>query len=90
MAFQLIQFLVRHAAGGVLAHRFKHIQHGHVMAMMLTRHDGPAIHEDRWHIQPDHGHHDAWQGFVTARNADQRIIAVATHRELNGIRNGIA
>ena len=90
MAFQLIQFLIRHAAGGMLAHRFKHIQHGHVLAMMLARHDGPTIHEDRRHIQADHGHHNAGQGFVAARNADQRIIAMPAHRELNGIRNGIA
>ena len=58
MAFQLIQFLIRHAAGSVLAHRLKHIQYRHITAMMLARHDGPAIHEDRRHIQPDHGHHD--------------------------------
>ncbi len=90
--FQRVQFLVRH---GVRARRMgpdrlEHVQHGHVPALETARHDRAAIEEDRGHIQAQHGHHHARQGLVAACHADQRIIGMPAHGQLNAVGNPVA
>ena len=51
----------------------------------LPGHDRAAIEEHRRHVQPQHRHHHAGQALVAARDADQRVIAMAAHGQLDGI-----
>ena len=88
--FQNIQFGIRHQTRLMLAHRLEHILHHHILAVQPAWQDRAAIDKHRRHIQPDHRHHHAGQGFVAARQTDQRIIAVPAHGQFNRVGDGIA
>ena len=89
-AFELVQVLVAHVAGGVPADGLEHVDHGDVAALELAGQDRAAIHEDARHVQPQHRHHHAGQRLVAAGEADQRVVAVAAHGELDGIGDHVA
>ena len=89
-AFDIVQFFVGDLARAVLAHRFEHVHHRQVAAFVAAGQDGAAIHEHAGHVQPHHGHHHAGQGLVAAGEADQRIVAMAAHGQLDGIGDQVA
>ncbi len=89
-AFQFVQFGVRHLAGGVLADRLEHINHGHVAVLEPAGQDRAAIHEHAGDVQPQHRHHHARQRLVAARQADQRVVAMPAHRQFHGVCDQVA
>jgi hypothetical protein len=74
----------------MLADRLEHIDHGHVLAVESPGHDRAAIEEHGRHIQAQHRHHHAGQALVAACDADERVIAMAAHGELDGIGDHLA
>ena len=87
---QLVQLGVAHVADGVLADRLEHVLHGHVAALPPAGQDRAAIHEHRRHVEPDHRHHQPGQRLVAAGEADQRVVGVAAHGELDRIGDHLA
>ena len=55
-----------------------------------ARKDRAAIDEDRRYVEPAHGHHHARKRLVAAGHADQCIVAMAAHGELDGIGDDLA
>ena len=84
------KLLKSHLAGGVFTHSLEHVEHGDVASLEPTRHDRAAVQEHRRHVESHHGHHEPGQRFVAAANGDQRIVAMATHRELDRVGNRFA
>ncbi len=80
---------IGHGAGLVPADRLEDILDGHILAIEPPRQDRATIDEHRRDIQPDHRHHHARQGFVTAGQSDQRVIAMTAHGQLDGVGNCI-
>ena len=74
----------------MLADRLEQILHGDRAAAIGAGKDRAAIDEDRRHVEPAHGHHHAGQRLVAAGQADQRIVAMAAHGELDGIGDDLA
>ena len=56
-----------------------------VLAAEAPRQDGAAIEEDPRHVEPHQRHHHAGQRLVAAGDADQRVVGVAAHGELDRI-----
>ena len=73
---QLSQWAV---ARCVLTYRFKHVFHGHILAVKHSGQDRAAIDEDGRDIEPQHRHHHAGKAFIAAGEADQRVIAMPAH-----------
>ena len=69
----------------MLADRLEHVLHGDRLALEGAGQDRPAIDEDRRHVEAAHRHHHAGQRLVAARDADEAVIAVAPHGELDRI-----
>ena len=46
--------------------------------------DRPAIDEDRGDVEAAHGHHHPGLRLVAARDADQRVVGMAAHRQFEG------
>ena len=84
------QVLQRAVAGGMLADRLEHVDHGHVAVLVAARQDRAAVDEDRRHVEPQHRHHHAGQDLVAPGEADQRVIAVPAHRQLDRIGDHLA
>ena len=59
-------------------------------ALERARQDRAAIDEDRRHVETAHRHHHAGQGLVAAGQADQRVVAMAAHGELDAIGDDLA
>ena len=89
-ALQFVQVLVAYLAGGVLAHRFVDVTHGHVTVLEAAGKNGTAVHEDTGHIQAYHGHHQARQRLVAAGDADHGVVTMATHGQFCGIGDDFA
>ena len=90
VTLELVEIARRHLAGGELADAFEDIDDGDVLALELARHDRAAIEEHARHVQTQHRHHHAGKRLVAAGNADQRVVAMAAHREFDGVRNHLA
>ena len=84
------QILVGHLPDRMLAHRFVDVLHGDFLALESAGQDRAAVNVDRGHVEPAHRHHHAGLRLVAAGDADQRVIGVAAHGELNQIRNHLA
>ena len=69
------------------ADRLEHVEHRDILALELAGHNRAAIKKHAWHIQPQHRHHHTGQRLVTARNANQRIIGMPAHGQLNTVSN---
>ena len=69
-AFELVQLLVRHLAGGVHADALEHVDDGDVLALELAGQDRAAVHEHGRHVEAQHRHHHAGQRLVAAGDAD--------------------
>jgi hypothetical protein len=69
----------------MLADRLKHVLHGDRLALEGAGQDGTAINEDRRHVEAAHGHHHAGQRLVAAGHADERVIGVPAHGQLDRI-----
>ena len=80
----------RHLADGELADSLEQVLHRDGTAAIGAWKDGAAIDEDRRHVEPAHGHHHAGQRLVAAGHADQRVVAMAAHGELDGIGDDLA
>ena len=99
-AFQHIQRLIRHLRILVPADRFEHVLHRQIARAEIfgdflhlrcfAWQDRATIDKDRGHIQAHHGHHHAWQRFITARQAHNRVIAMAAHCQFYGVGNRLA
>ena len=87
---ELLEVGVAHALGRVGADALEHVDDGHVLAVELARHDRAAVDEDRRHVEPHHRHHQRRQGLVAAGEADQRVVAMRAHRQLDRIRDDLA
>ena len=87
---KLVQILGRHLADRVLADRLEQVLDGDRAALEGARQDRAAIDEDRRHVETAHGHHHAGQRLVAAGKADQRVIAMAAHGELDAIGDDLA
>ena len=87
---QRLEIVVRHLADRMLADRLEHVLHGDRLALEGAGQDRPAIDEDRRHVETAHRHHHARQRLVAAGEPDQRVIAVAAHRQLDGIGDHLA
>ena len=85
-----MQVLVAHITGGMLADAFEHVDDGHVLALEVAGQDRPAVEEHRRHVETQHGHHHAGQRLVAAGHADEGIVAVAAHGELDRVGDPIA
>ena len=90
MALEIVQLLVRHLAGRVHADAFEHVDDGDVAALESAGQDRAAVHEDGRHVEAQHRHHDAGQRLVAAGDADDRVVAVAAHGELDRIGDHLA
>ena len=88
--FERNQLGQRAVAGGELADRLEHVDHGHVITAMGAGEDRAAIDEDARHVQAQHRHHHAGQALVAAGKADKRVITMASDRHFNRIRNDLA
>ena len=89
-ALQRGQFFVRVLACLVTANGLEHVLNGDVLALEPAWHDRTAVDEDGRHVQTHHRHHHTRQGFVTASQTNNRVIAVTAHCQFNGIRNRFA
>ncbi len=85
-----LQVLVRHLADRMKADRLEDIDDGDIPALEGAGQDRPAIDEDRGNVQPAHRHHHARQRLVAAGHADQRVVAVAAHGELDRVGDHLA
>ena len=85
-----VEVVGRHLADGILADRLEQILHGHRPTLERTGKDRAAIDEDRRHVEPAHRHHHAGQRLVAAGHADQRVVAMAAHGELDAIGDDLA
>ena len=85
-----MQVRVRHPPGGVVADRLEDVLHRHVPAAEAPGQNRAAVDEHRRHVQPDHRHHHAGQRLVASGEADQRVVAVAAHRQFDGIGDHLA
>ncbi len=86
----VVEVLVGHLADRVQADRLEDVRHGDVAALERAGQDRAAIDEDRRHVEPAHRHHHAGQRLVAAGHADQRVVAVAAHGQLDGIGDDLA
>src|SRR5204862_4985318 len=89
-AFQLVQILVADVLDAVLTDPFVDVADRHVAAAEAAGHYRAAIHEHRRHIEPYHCHHHSARRLVAAGEADQRVVAMAAHRQLDGIGDDLA
>ena len=89
-ALELVQFRVRHAPGRMHADAFEHVDDGYVAPLELAGQDRAAVEKYGGHVEAQHGHHDAGQRLVAAGDADQCIVAVAAHRQLDGVGDDLA
>ncbi len=87
---ELFEVVVGHLADRMLADRLEHVLDGHRLAAEGTGQDRATVDEHRGHIEATHGHHHARQGFVAAGKADQRVVAVTAHGELDRIGDHLA
>ena len=87
---ELFEIVGGHLADGELADRLEQVLHRDRTAAIGAWKDGAAIDEDRRHVEPAHGHHHARQRLVAAGHADQRVVAMAAHGELDGIGDDLA
>ena len=87
---ELVEIGVRHLADRMLADRLEHVLHGDRLALEGAGQDRAAVDEDRRHVEPAHRHHHAGQRLVAAGDADQRVIGVAAHGQLDRIRDHLA
>jgi hypothetical protein len=90
MAFQLGEIASRHLSGGELADAFEDIDYCDVLALHPARHDRAAIEEHARHVEAQHRHHHAGKALVAARDADERVVTMAAHRQFNGVRDHFA
>ena len=87
-----VQLFLGHviAAGRMRADGFEHVHDCDVLALEAPRQDRATIEEDRRHVEAQHGHHHARQRLVAPGNANQGIIAMTAHGQLDGICNDFA
>ena len=85
-----LEVVVGHLADRVQADRLEHVDDRHVAALEGAGEDRAAIDEDGGHVEAAHRHHHAGQGLVAAGEADQRVVAVAAHGELDRIGDHLA
>ncbi len=90
VSFKFGQIAGRHFARRELADAFENIDDGDIPALEFPRHDRAAIEKHARHVEPQHRHHHAGQALVAAREADERVVAMAAHRQLDGIRDHFA
>jgi hypothetical protein len=88
--FQALQLVAADLAAGVGAHAFEHLDDADLTAVEIARQQGAAIQEHRWHVEPHHRHHHAGQGLVAARQANDGIVAMAAHDQLDRLRHQLA
>ncbi len=74
----------------MLADGLEQILHGHGLATERARQDASAIDEDRRDVEAHHRHHHAGQGLVAAGHADEGVIGMAAHGQLDRIRDDLA
>ena len=89
-AFELVQFLVGHPADAVRADTLIDIANRHVAAMEAAGQDRAAIHENRRHVEPHHRHHQPGQRLVAPCQSDERVIAMAAHRQFDRVGDDLA
>ena len=87
---QLFQVLVGHRADRVFSDRLEHVLDGDGLALEGAGQDRAAVDEDRRHVEAAHGHHHAGQGLVAARQADERVVGVTAHRQLDRVGDHLA
>ncbi len=86
----LVEVLVGHQPDRVLADRLEHVLHRDRLAAEGAGQDRAAIDEDRRHVEAQHRHHHAGQRLVAAGEADQGVIGVAAHGELDRVGDHLA
>ncbi len=73
-----------------LADHLEHVDDGDVLVVEAAGQDRPAIDEDRRDVEAQHRHHHARQRLVAPGEADQRVVAMAAHAELDRIGDDLA
>ena len=74
----------------MLADSLEHVLDGDLAAAIVSGQDRAAIDEDRRHVEADHRHHHAGQRLVAAGKPDQRVVAMAAHRQFDRIGDHVA
>ena len=90
MLLQVAEILQAHLPGRMLAYAFEHVLHGHIATLPTPGKDGAAIDEHAGHIEPQHGHHHARQRLVAPGDADQGVIGMAAHGQLDRVGDDLA
>ena len=85
-----VEVVGRHLADRILTDRLEQVLHRDRPALEGARKDRAAIDEDGRHVQAAHRHHHAGQRLVASRHADQRVVAMTPHGELDGIGDDLA
>ena len=79
------QLLIGNLAGGVAAHRLKHLVEPHAPALVIAGQHGAAADKDTGQVQPAGGHEHAGDDFVAVGNEDHRVQRMGGEHDLDGI-----
>jgi hypothetical protein len=90
VALELVEFRVGHLAGRVGADALVHVDDRDVAALELAGQDRAAVEEDRRQVHARHGHQRARQRLVAAGEADERVVAVGVHHQLDRVGDDLA
>jgi hypothetical protein len=86
----LVQVLVAHVAGGVLAHGLEHAHDVQVLALVAARQDGAAVHVDGRHVGAQHAHQAARHVLVAAADHQHAVHPLAADAGLDAVGNDFA
>jgi hypothetical protein len=89
-ALERVQFLGGHRAGHHRAGGFVGGQYRHRFPVQAAGQGRAAEDEDGRRVAADHRHHDARQILVAAAEADEAVIGMAAHDQLDRIRDHLA
>src|SRR5207245_8985384 len=72
-----------------VADGLKDVLHVETAPLVLAVHDRAAVEHHAGQVQAGHGHDDAGNGLVTARDAHEAVEEMAAHHQLDGIRDPV-
>ncbi len=89
-AFQCMQFLGGHAAGGSLPHGLEHILDGDVAILESSGGDRSAIENQSRHVEAGQRHGGGGNGLVAAHQHHDAVQTMAAHHQFDGIGDHLA